>query len=165
MGFDGAGTVEAVGSSVSAFAPGDDVYFCNSPFKQACNAEYTLVEAAVASKMPRSLDFTQAASMPLTWLTAWEALVDRLEIKTGESVALLIINGGGGAACVCSVNTPLTKVAQASALSQHRLRQKSSNFLRLLPPHLERRPSSSQRRWVRLMSLTTGKSLNLRSRN
>ena len=96
IGFDGSGTVEKVGTAVKAFKAGDDVYYSGSPIRHGSNAEYQLVDSRSAAKKPESLDFVEAAAMPLTYITAYEALVERLEIKKGEEASLLIINGSGG---------------------------------------------------------------------
>ncbi|PSK46289.1 hypothetical protein B9Z65_5257 [Elsinoe australis] len=103
IGFDGAGVVEDVGSNASKkFSKGDQVYYCGSPFRQGSNAELQLVDYRVVAKKPKNLDFVEAAAMPLTWITAWEALVERMEIKEGEDAALLIINGAGGVGSAAS---------------------------------------------------------------
>ena len=78
------------------FEIGDEVFFSGSPIRQGSNAEYELVDERAVAKKPKSLDFVQAASMPLTYVTAYEALVERMEIERGEKAALLIINGAGG---------------------------------------------------------------------
>lgn len=81
---------------MSGFAIGDAVFFSGSPIRQGSNAEFELVDSRSVAHKPRSLDFVQAASMPLTYITAYEALVERLEIRKGEQAALLIVNGAGG---------------------------------------------------------------------
>ncbi len=81
---------------MSIFKVGDDIFFSGSPIRQGSNAEYELVDERSVAAKPKSLNFVQAASMPLTYITAYEALVERLEIKKGEKAALLIINGAGG---------------------------------------------------------------------
>ncbi|RAK99562.1 zinc-binding alcohol dehydrogenase family protein [Aspergillus ibericus CBS 121593] len=95
-GYDAAGTVEAVGSECSLFKAGDDVFYSGSPIQQGSNAEYQLVDERSVGHKPKTLDFVKSAAMPLTYVTAYEALVERLEIKKGEQAALLIINGAGG---------------------------------------------------------------------
>lgn len=102
LGYDGAGIVEAVGSSVKGFGQGDEVYYSGSPIRQGSNAEYQLVDSRSVAKKPKSLDFIQAAAMPLTWITAYEALVERLGIRKGEQAAVLIINGAGGVGSVAT---------------------------------------------------------------
>lgn len=103
LGFDGSGIVESVGPDAAArFKPGDEVFFSGSPIRQGSNAEYQLVDSRSVSLKPQSLDFVAAAAMPLTWVTAWEALVERMEIKEGEEAGILIINGAGGVGSVAS---------------------------------------------------------------
>lgn len=102
IGFDASGIVESVGSSVTAFKPGDEVYYAGSPIRHGSNAEFQVVDSRSVAKKPASLDFVQAACMPLTWITAYEALVERMEIRKGEQAAILIVNGAGGVGSVAS---------------------------------------------------------------
>lgn len=106
MGYDGAGVVEAAGPEARHFAPGDEVYFLASPLAQGTYAELAAVDERHAGRRPRSLDWAQAAAMPLTYGTAREALVDRLGITPGERAGLLVVNGGGG---VGSIATQLAR--------------------------------------------------------
>lgn len=94
LGWDAAGTVEAVGEGVSLFSPGDEVYYAGSIVRQGCDGEYHLVDERIVGRKPRNLSFEEAAAMPLTTLTAWEALFDRMEAETGRT--LLVIAGAGG---------------------------------------------------------------------
>jgi len=91
-----------VGPDCNIFKKGDEVYYACSPIRQGSYAEYQVVDERRAGHKPRTLDMTEAAAMPLTYLTAYEALVERLEIKKGEKAALLIINGAGGVGAVAS---------------------------------------------------------------
>lgn len=102
LGFDAAGTVEAVGSSVRRFKAGDEVFYAGSPIRQGSNAELQLVDSRSVALKPKTLGFAQAAAMPLTWITAWEALVERMGIKKGTEAGILIINGSGGVGSVAS---------------------------------------------------------------
>lgn len=102
IGFDGAGVIEDVGSDVQHLKPGDEVYYSGSPIRPGSNAELQLVDSRSVALKPKRLSWVQAASMPLTWITAWEALVERLEIKEGEASAILIVNGSGGVGSVAS---------------------------------------------------------------
>jgi zinc-binding alcohol dehydrogenase family protein len=102
LGYDSAGVVEQVGPDVSRFKIGDEVYFVASPFRHGSNAEFVLVDERSVALKPRSLLFEHAAGIPLTALTAWESLVERLEIKEGEQAAILIINGAGGVGSIAS---------------------------------------------------------------
>ncbi|KAL4736391.1 quinone oxidoreductase [Aspergillus similis] len=101
-GFDGAGEVIAVGPECSLFSIGDEVFYSGSPIRQGSNAELQLVDERAVGHKPKSLTMVQAAAMPLTYITAYEALVERLEIKKGEDAAVLIINGAGGVGAVAS---------------------------------------------------------------
>jgi NADPH:quinone reductase-like Zn-dependent oxidoreductase len=100
LGFDGAGIVENVGAEVKEFQPGDEVFYSGSPIRHGSNAELQLVDSRAVAKKPSSLDFAQAAAMPLTWITAYEALVERMNITKGEKAGVLIINGSGGMSSV-----------------------------------------------------------------
>ncbi|KAF2441739.1 quinone oxidoreductase [Karstenula rhodostoma CBS 690.94] len=102
LGFDAAGVVENTGPAVKKFKAGDEVFYAGSPIRQGSNSEYQIVDSRSVAFKPESLDWGQAASMPLTWITAWEALVERLEIQKGEDVGILIINGAGGVGSVAS---------------------------------------------------------------
>jgi len=96
LGCDGAGVVEAVGQAVTAFSPGDEVYFSQPGFmgRQGTYAEAVAVDAALLARKPASLSFAEAAAAPLVLITAWEALHDRARIQAGQRV--LIQAGAGG---------------------------------------------------------------------
>jgi zinc-binding alcohol dehydrogenase family protein len=97
LGWDAAGVVRATGPDVSLFKPGDRVWYAGSIALPGSNSELQLVDERIVGKMPESLDFPQAAALPLTSLTAWEMLFDRLEIKPGDSgKSILIIGAAGG---------------------------------------------------------------------
>lgn len=98
IGWDAVGTVEAVGENVSLFKVGDEVYYAGDITKAGCNAEYQTVDERIVGKKPKSLSYTEAAAMPLTSLTAWEILFDRLRINKDldKGKNLLIIGGAGG---------------------------------------------------------------------
>ena len=108
VGWDAVGTVEAVGNMVTAFRPGDDVFYAGSIARPGAYAEYGLVDERIAGKKPASLTDADAAALPLTSLTAWELLFDRLEIPEGggEGKSLLIVGGAGG------VGSILTQLAR-----------------------------------------------------
>jgi NADPH2:quinone reductase len=99
LGFDAAGVVEAVGPSVTLFKAGDEVWYAGSRARSGTNAELHLVDERIVGRKPRSLDFAQAAAMPLTAITAWEALFERLQLRIGhpqDAGTLLITAGAGG---------------------------------------------------------------------
>jgi zinc-binding alcohol dehydrogenase family protein len=99
LGYDAAGIVDAVGPEVSLFKPGDEVFYAGSILRQGTNSEFRLVDERIVGKKPHSLSFAQAAALPLTSITAWELLFDRLGAVPGKSLdprKLLIIGGAGG---------------------------------------------------------------------
>jgi len=99
LGFDAAGVVDAVGPDVSLFKPGDEVFYAGSIQRQGTNSEFHLVDERIVGRKPKSLSFAQAAALPLTSITAWELLFDRLGAAPGKSLdprTLLIMGGAGG---------------------------------------------------------------------
>ena len=99
LGYDAAGIVDAVGPDVSLFKPGDEVFYAGSILRQGTNSEFHLVDERIVGAKPKSLSFAQAAALPLTSITAWELLFDRLGAVPGRSVdprTLLITGGAGG---------------------------------------------------------------------
>lgn len=121
LGWDAAGTVVAVGDGVQGFAPGDEVYYAGALGRPGTNAEFHLVDERIVARKPVSLGFADAAALPLTAITAWEALFDRLAIRTpvtGVKPAILIVGGAGGvgsiAIQIARATTDLTIIATAS---------------------------------------------------
>ena len=121
IGYDAAGVVETVGPDVSLFKAGDEVYYSGTINRPGTNAEYHLVDERIVGNKPKSLSFAQAAALPLTGLTAWELLFERLAIPRGKQVrtgTLLVINGAGGLGSIlvqlARQLTDLTIVASAS---------------------------------------------------
>jgi len=99
LGWDAAGIVRAVGSAVTLFQPGDRVWYAGDITRPGTNSELHLVDERIVGPMPTTLDFAQAAALPLTAITAWEMLFDRLQVPrrtepTGD--ALLVIGAAGG---------------------------------------------------------------------
>jgi NADPH:quinone reductase-like Zn-dependent oxidoreductase len=91
IGYDGAGTVVGVGPECRDHKPGDEVYYVVSTISQGTYAEYALVHELGVGRKPKNLDFLEAASMGLTFGTAYQSLVDRREIKPKEDAAVLIV--------------------------------------------------------------------------
>ena len=121
LGWDVAGIVAECGADVQGFKPGDAVYYAGDLTRQGGNAEYHLVDARIAAHKPQSLGFAEAAALPLTSITAWEALFDRLDIRKpvpGVSPSILIIGGAGGVGSIAvqlvRQLTDLTVIATAS---------------------------------------------------
>jgi len=99
LGWDAAGIVRAVGPQVSLFRPGDRVWYAGDIARAGSNAELQAVDERIVGHLPRTLDFAQAAALPLTAITAWEMLFDRLRIMPGKRPTderLLIVGAGGG---------------------------------------------------------------------
>ncbi|MCV9941209.1 zinc-binding alcohol dehydrogenase family protein [Boseaceae bacterium BT-24-1] len=99
LGWDAAGVVEAVGPDATLFKPGDKVFYAGAIGRPGTNAEYHLVDERIVGRRPNSLTVSEAAALPLTAITAWEALFNRLDIRKpvpGAANALLIIGGAGG---------------------------------------------------------------------
>jgi NADPH2:quinone reductase len=99
LGYDAAGVVEAVGSAVAGFQPGDRVYYAGDVTRPGSNAQFQAVDARLAALMPHNLDFADAAALPLVAITAWELLFQRMPFDSehgGEGKSLLVIAGAGG---------------------------------------------------------------------
>ena len=99
LGWDASGTVVAVGPDVTLFKVGDPVYYAGSIARDGAYSEFHLVDERIAGRKPASLDFKNAAALPLTSITAWEALFDRLGVSRGGADAgkrVLVIGGAGG---------------------------------------------------------------------
>ncbi len=99
LGFDASGVVEAIGSDVRHFKPGDEVFYAGTLGYQGSNAEFQLVDWRLAGHKPRTIGFAEAAALPLTSVTAWELLFDRLKIPLGkpqQAGSLLVIGASGG---------------------------------------------------------------------
>ena len=98
LGWDASGIIEEVGSAVTLFKPGDEVYYAGSVDRPGSYAEFQAVDERIVGKKPASIDFANAAALPLTAITAWELLFDRMSVSTSSSTqgTLLIIGGAGG---------------------------------------------------------------------
>jgi NADPH2:quinone reductase len=98
LGWDAAGIVAQVGAAVTLFAPGDEVFYAGDINRAGSNAAYQVVDARIVGRKPRALSYAEAAAIPLTGLTAWEAIFDRLAIASGQGTGLsvLVIGGAGG---------------------------------------------------------------------
>ncbi len=98
IGWDAVGIVEAVGEDVRLFEVGDSVFYAGDITKQGSNAEYQIIDERIVGKKPTSLSIEEAAVIPLTGLTAWEILFDRIRInpEKDKGKSILIIGGAGG---------------------------------------------------------------------
>lgn len=134
VGWDAVGTVEAVGSDVSLFQPGDEVYYAGSIARPGAYAEYGLVDERIVGRKPSSLSDADAAALPLTSLTAWELLFDRLGVPQGggEGQTLLIIGAAGGVGSILTqLARRLTKLRVIGTAS----RAETANWVRELGAH------------------------------
>jgi NADPH2:quinone reductase len=127
LGYDAAGVVDAVGPDVTMFKAGDEVFYAGSIQRQGTNSEFHLVDERIVGRKPKTLSFAQAAALPLTSITAWELLFDRLGAVPGKSVdlrTLLIVGGAGGVGSIliqlARRLTGLTVVATASRPESHK---------------------------------------------
>ncbi|UKV15215.1 zinc-binding alcohol dehydrogenase family protein [Thalassospiraceae bacterium SW-3-3] len=119
LGWDAAGVVEAVGEDVTLFRPGDAVWYAGDVTRSGSNTQFQLVDERIVAPKPKSLGFADAAALPLTAITAWEALFDRMMIDRNAKDAnagktLLVIGGAGG---VGSIAIQLGKLAGLTVIA------------------------------------------------
>jgi NADPH2:quinone reductase len=121
IGWDAAGIVVEAGPQASFFKAGDEVFYAGSIARSGTNAQFHLVDERIVGHKPRSLGFAEAAALPLTSITAWEALFDRIDIRrpvAGAAPAVLIIGGAGGVGSIAiqlvRALTNVTVIATAS---------------------------------------------------
>ena len=132
LGWDAVGVVEAVGAEVTLFQPGDEVFYAGDITRAGSYAEYGLVDERIAGHKPRSLSAADAAALPLTSLTAWELLFDRLGVERDDSAALLIIGAGGG---VGSILTQLARKLTNLTVIGTASRPETADWVRSLGAH------------------------------
>ncbi|MCL4162878.1 UNVERIFIED_CONTAM: hypothetical protein GTU68_025860, partial [Idotea baltica] len=98
IGWDAVGIVEAVGDKTSRFNVGDEVYYAGDITRSGSNAEYQLIDERIVGRKPKNLTESEAAAIPLTGLTAYEALFDRIRVnpETDKGKTVLILAGAGG---------------------------------------------------------------------
>ncbi|MEP3210429.1 MAG: zinc-binding alcohol dehydrogenase family protein [Maribacter sp.] len=131
IGWDASGTVEAVGDQTSRFKVGDQVYYAGDLTRNGCNSEYQLIDERIVGMKPKSLTDAEAAVMPLTTLTAWESLFDRIKIdpQKDKGKTVLILAGAGGVGSIAiqlaKKMADLTVIATAS-------RPESANWCKYL---------------------------------
>jgi NADPH:quinone reductase len=120
IGYDASGVVQAIGPDVTLFQPGDEVYYAGDITRPGTNQEFHLVDERIAGRKPKILSFAEAAALPLTTITAYEAMFDRLRIDrdgadAGQSI--LMIGGAGGVGSIAiqlAKRAGLTVIATAS---------------------------------------------------
>ncbi|WP_293827154.1 zinc-binding alcohol dehydrogenase family protein [uncultured Brevundimonas sp.] len=108
LGYDAAGTVIGVGEEVSLFKVGDEVFYAGQIDRPGSNAERQAVDERIVGPKPTSLTFPEAAALPLTVITAWELLFDRMKAGRDEDETLLVLGGAGG------VGSALIQIARAT---------------------------------------------------
>jgi NADPH:quinone reductase len=135
LGFDAAGVVEAVGPEVTAFAVGDEVYYAGDVTRPGCNAQFQHVDERLVGRKPTTLDFAEAAALPLTTLTAWELMFERMCLRFDDrrhaGQVLLVIGGAGGVGSIAiqlARHAGFTVVATAS-------RPASADWCRVMGAH------------------------------
>jgi zinc-binding alcohol dehydrogenase family protein len=135
IGWDAAGIVKAVGPDVTLFKPGDEVWYAGALTRAGTNSELHLVDERIVGHKPRKLDFAEAAALPLTAITAWELLFDRLQVsrdkgETGKSILVTGAAGGVGSILVQLARqlTGLTIIGTAS-------RPETAEWVRTLGAH------------------------------
>lgn len=142
IGWDAAGIVTAVGDEVSLFSVGDKVYYAGDLTRSGSNAEYQIVDERIVGHMPSSLSFAEAAALPLTTITAWEMLFERLQVPVTHSsadknssnesdndVSVLVIGAAGG---VGSILTQLLKTRTSATIIGTASRDESVQWLKNL---------------------------------
>ncbi|RRS04137.1 zinc-binding alcohol dehydrogenase family protein [Aquabacterium soli] len=134
LGWDAVGVVHAVGTDVTLFKPGDEVFYAGALKRPGTNSEYHVVDERVVGHKPRSLNAAQAAALPLTAITAWELLFDRLGVPEGggEGQSLLIVGAAGG---VGSMLTQLARQLTRLTVIGTASRPETADWVRQLGAH------------------------------
>lgn len=134
LGWDAAGVVRSVGSEVTLFQPGDEVFYAGSITRTGSYSEYHLVDERIVGHKPQSLSAAEAAALPLTSITAWELLFDRLGVVEGlgEGKYLLITGAAGGVgSMLVQLARKLTRLTVIGTTS----RQETADWVRKLGAH------------------------------
>lgn len=132
LGWDAAGVVTAAGPEASLFKVGDQVYYAGSVVRAGANSEYHAVDERIVARKPSTLDFAQAAALPLTSITAWEALFERLGVSrrgADQGKRILVIGGAGG---VGSIAIQLAKKLARLTVVATASRPESAEWVRKL---------------------------------
>ncbi|MEE1867921.1 zinc-binding alcohol dehydrogenase family protein [Pseudomonas auratipiscis] len=134
LGWDAAGIVREVGSAVSLFRPGDEVFYAGSIARDGSYSEFQRVDQRIVGRKPHTLSAAQAAALPLTSITAWELLFDRLGVAegAGEGDSLLIVGAAGGVgSMLVQLARKLTKLTVIGTAS----RPETADWVRDLGAH------------------------------
>ena len=129
LGWDASGIVRAVGGAVTLFKEGDEVFYAGSIVRPGSNSQFQAVDERIVGRKPSSLDFAQSAALPLTSITAWELLFDRLKVAEGGGAgkSLLVIGAAGG---VGSILVQLARKLTALTVIGTASREESRNWVR-----------------------------------
>ena len=121
LGWDAAGIVTATGPEATLFRPGDEVFYAGAIGRPGSNSQFHLVDERIVGRKPKTLGWAESAAVPLTAITAWEAMFDRLDVAKpvpGAEAAILIVGGAGGVGSIAiqlaRALTGLTVIATAS---------------------------------------------------
>ncbi|MEV4494193.1 zinc-binding alcohol dehydrogenase family protein [Micromonospora arborensis] len=124
LGYDAAGTVSAVGPSVTRFRVGDEVYYAGSIARPGTNAQFHLVDEHIVGHKPASLTHAEAAALPLTTITAWETLFDRFALTKDSTGTLLVVGAAGGVgSMIVQLARALTSLTVIGTASRPETRQ------------------------------------------
>jgi NADPH2:quinone reductase len=124
LGYDAAGVVVGVGADVSLFKVGDEVFYAGQIDRPGSNTERQAVDERIVGPKPRSLTFAEAAALPLTMITAWELLFDRMKAGRDEDETLLVVGGAGGVgSALIQIARTLTRLRIVATASRPETRQ------------------------------------------
>ncbi len=131
IGWDAVGTVEAAGDKTSRFKAGDEVYYAGDITRSGSNAEYQLIDERIVGHKPKNLTIAEAAAIPLTGLTAWESLFDRIKVNPGtdKGKTVLVLAGAGG---VGSIAIQIAKKVAGLTVIATASRPESENWCKQL---------------------------------
>ena len=131
IGWDAVGTVEAVGDKTSRFKVGDEVYYAGDITRSGSNTEFQLIDERIVGHKPKNLTNAEAAAIPLTGLTAWESLFDRIKVnpETDKGKTVLILAGAGG---VGSIAIQIAKKVAGLTVIATASRPESENWCKAL---------------------------------
>lgn len=135
LGWDAVGTVKAVGSEASLFKVGDRVWYAGDVSRSGCNAQFQCVDERICAIAPGSLSDAEAAAMPLTTITAWEMLFDRLQVPFGDAARdrrVLVLGAGGG---VGSMLVQLLRQLTSATIIATASREESRQWVEALGAH------------------------------
>jgi zinc-binding alcohol dehydrogenase family protein len=135
LGWDAVGIVESVGTAVSRFKAGDRVWYAGDVSRPGCNAEFQCVDERIAALAPVSLSDAQAAALPLTAITAWEMLFERLQVPLGAAASDRIVLVVGAAGGVGSVLVQLARQLTSATVVATASRAESKAWVKSLGAH------------------------------